>query len=84
MPYFIQGSAAAPQLPIILKLKPACVKKKKLEIGLDIRLNFEVIIWRFQWGFHAAYARMPSPWFIIIILAGLHSLVSEAYIGLSF
>ena len=50
MPYFIQGSAAAPQLRLILKLKPPYVKKRFLkrwivwlEIGLDIQLNFEVI-----------------------------------------
>ena len=38
-------------------LKPTCVQKRYivcLGTGLDIQLNFKVIIWRFHWGLHSA------------------------------
>ena len=59
-----QGSAAAPHLSISLKFKPAWVPKKSEKgTGLDIKLNFKVMIWQFQWVLHAANAQLPSPGF---------------------
>ena len=63
----LQGSAAAPQPRIRLKLKPECVQKNRkwwivfLGNVLDNQLNYKIIVCRFHWGLHAADARLPSP-----------------------
>ena len=41
---------------VILQRWIVCLGK-----GLDIQLNFKVIIWQFHWGLQTADARLPSP-----------------------
>ena len=89
----MQGSEAAPLPRISLSFKPACEQKKKFlkeglstkETVLYIQLNFIVIKWRFHWGLHAAYARLPIPaCYRYIKLISRVIFISKCYLKLTF
>ena len=61
----LQASAAAhkPHIKTCLSATRKNLKRWIVCFGTcsSIQLNFKVMIWRFHWGLHAAYAQLPSP-----------------------